>query len=111
MTRALLLLALLPAQAMARPVVLSHYHLPGQRTASGRLYSTTRPELATRAYPLGTRLRVTLNGRSVVATVTDRPARRYGHRLDLNEAARRRLGFRGLATGRVSVVARAPPGR
>lgn len=91
MTRALLLLALLPAQAMARPAILSHYHLPGQRTASGRLYSTTRPEVATRAYPLGTRLRVSLNGRSVVATVTDRPAKRYGHRLDLNEVSRRRL--------------------
>lgn len=99
---ALMLLAV-PARAEVR--TLSHYRArPGAVMANGKPYSDARCLVASRAYPLGTRLRITLNGRTVVATVEDRTARRHGGRVDVNEAVRRRLRFRGIARGRVTVL-------
>lgn len=104
-TLALLALVAVPAMARVERRTLSHYSArPTARMANGRRYTDSRTIFASRAYPLGTRLRITHNGRTVTGTVEDKPAVRYGHRVDVNERARRLLGFRGLATARVEVI-------
>lgn len=67
----------------------------GRPQANGKPFDPAALTVASWDYPLGTRLRVTHDGRSVIVTVTDRgPARRLyrrGRKLDLSKAAFARL--------------------
>lgn len=86
--------------------------LEGRPTASGRTFRQADMVAAHRAYPFGTRLRVTnlSNDRSVEVEVVDRGP--FGHEgsapavLDLSRAAAERLGFvdAGRAKVRVEVL-------
>jgi rare lipoprotein A len=60
----------------------------GKRMANGKPFNMHAMTTAAPSIPLGTKLRVTANGKSVVVTVTDRgPARRLNRVLDLSKAA------------------------
>lgn len=67
----------------------------GRTMANGQPFDPAALTAASWAFPLGTRVRVTHAGRSVVVTITDRgPARRLHRRgrvIDLSEAAFARL--------------------
>ena len=81
--------------------------LEGRRTASGRTFRQAEMVAAHRAFPFGTRLRVTntSNNRAVDVEVVDRgPFGQQGSLpavLDLSKAAARQLGF--LDAGRAQV--------
>jgi rare lipoprotein A (peptidoglycan hydrolase) len=65
-----------------------------KHTASGQRFNPWGMTAAHRTLPLGTRLQVTLGGRTIVVTVTDRgPAKSTGRGLDLSRGAARALGF------------------
>lgn len=60
----------------------------GKRMANGKPFNMHAMTTAAPSLPLGTKLRVTANGKSVVVTVTDRgPAKRLNRVLDLSKAA------------------------
>lgn len=72
----------------------------GRATASGQQFRPTHLTAAHPTLPMGTRIRVTRGGASVVVTVLDRfchPRRS----LDLSEAAAVKLGMRDLGIARV----------
>ena len=72
----------------------------GRLMANGRPFNMHAMTTAAPSLPLGTKLRVTANGKSVVVTVTDRgPAKRLNRVLDLSKAA-----FAKLAPTRQGVV-------
>lgn len=81
--------------------------MEGRRTASGRTFRQSEMVAAHRAFPFGTRLRVTntRNDREVEVEVVDRGP--FGHSgqlpaaLDLSRAAAERLGF--VSAGRAQV--------
>lgn len=90
------------------PVTVSHY---GQRydrgkhrMANGRLYARNGHTCATWRYPLGTRIKLRANGRTLTLTVTDRTARRFKNRIDLPDGTWLSFGYprsKGLFTGHV----------
>ena len=86
----------LPAHA-ARCGGASHYGMGdgfhGQTTASGETFNTYALTAAHRTLPLGTRLRVTHGGRSVMVRINDRGPYVGGRDLDLSYAA-----FKALAS-------------
>jgi rare lipoprotein A len=60
----------------------------GKRMANGKPFNMYALTTASPSLPLGSKLRVTANGKSVVVTVTDRgPAKRLNRVLDLSKAA------------------------
>ncbi len=73
----------------------------GRRTASGERFDSNSLTAATRAYPIGTRLRVTNleNGTSVVVRVNDRDRR--GRFIGLTKRAARELGIARAGTAQV----------
>lgn len=74
-----------------------------RRTASGEVFHPDALTAAHRTLPLGTRLVVSANGRSVVVRVNDRgPAAWTGRSLDLSRGAARALGMVGAGTAVVS---------
>lgn len=90
----------------------SWYHLPGNRTASGEMYSGSGHTCAHRSHRFGTRLRVTdlSTRRSVICRVNDYgPAEWTGRSIDLNKGAAQALGIIRRGVARVSIeVVRAP---
>jgi rare lipoprotein A len=99
------------APAAGGAVVRASWYGGGERlsrhTASGQRFNPWGMTAAHRTLPLGTRLQLSLGGRSVVVTVTDRgPARSTGRSLDLSRGAARALGFEraGQATLRMTVL-------
>jgi rare lipoprotein A len=115
MKKSLAILVILAASIFYTPAAQTVTSWYGQECA-GRLMSNGkpfRPERLTCAswdYPLGTRLAIRRGGNSVIVVVTDRgPAKRLvaqGRRLDLSEAAFRRIGnlADGLLVVNVEVV-------
>jgi rare lipoprotein A (peptidoglycan hydrolase) len=74
-----------------------------RRTASGEVFRAGGLTAAHRTLPLGTRLVVSANGRSVVVRVNDRgPAAWTGRSLDLSRGAAVALGMIHAGTARVS---------
>lgn len=71
----------------------------GHLAANGHKFNPKAMTCATRAYPIGTKLLVTdtHNGNFVLVTVTDKPAKKYGNRIDLSPKAFEQLN--GLALG------------
>ena len=74
----------------------------GSKTASGQRMNASAMTCAHRSLPFGTRLRVTLGGRSVVVTVNDRGPFVRGRVLDLSTGAARAIGLTGAGVGRVT---------
>lgn len=65
-------------------------------TACGHHFNPWGLTVAHRSFPCGTRLKLSYNGRSIIATVNDRgPAAWTGKSLDLTVGAARQLGFPG----------------
>jgi len=85
-------------------VVCSWYgaEFAGRRTASGEPYDASALTCASNRFRLGTRLRVTAGGRSVVVRVNDRTAEKYADRIDLTPAAFTKLA--DLKTGLVEAT-------
>jgi len=77
----------------------------GRPTASGAPYDREALTCAHRAWPFGTRLRVTEleRGRAVVVTVTDRGPHVAGRVVDLSAAAARAIGLGAKGVARVRV--------
>lgn len=78
--------------------------LAGHRTASGERFNPNELTAAHRTLPLGSRVRVTFHGRSVVVRINDRGPF-SGHRLiDLSRAAAEQIGLRRAGSGRVTLA-------
>jgi rare lipoprotein A len=76
----------------------------GHRMANGERFDRRKLTAASRVMPLGTRVLVSFNGRSIVVTVTDRGPYHHSDRvIDLSEAAAWRIGLRPVGVGRVTV--------
>jgi rare lipoprotein A len=79
----------------------------GSRTASGERFDQNDLTAASRAFPIGTTVRVTnlTNGRSVVVRINDRGPFARGRVIDVSQAAARALGMVGRGTARVRIEA------
>jgi rare lipoprotein A len=78
--------------------------LAGHRTASGERFNPNELTAAHRTLPLGTHVRVTYAGRSVIVRVNDRGPF-AGHRvIDLSRAAAEQIGLRRAGSGRVTLA-------
>lgn len=76
----------------------------GNRTASGEAFNGKSMTAASRSLPLGTRVRVTYRGRSVVVRINDfGPAKWTRRILDLSRAAATKLGMIEAGVGHVCV--------
>lgn len=101
---ATLLLALsLPADAA---MVRASWYGHGRLTASGERFNPGGMTAAHRTLRFGTRVRVTLGGRSVVVRINDRGPFVRGRSLDLSAGAARAIGLtgRGVAVVRMEVL-------
>lgn len=77
--------------------------------ANGHHFDHRKLTAASYDYPLGTVVEVMnqANGERVTATITDRgPARRLNRRIDLSQAAARKLGFERAGLADVAVFVR-----
>lgn len=92
----------------AQATLASWYHLPGNRTASGEMYSDSGHTCAHRSHRFGTKLKVTdlATGRSVVCRVNDRGPFIHDRVVDLNRGAAHALGIiqRGVVSVSVQVI-------
>lgn len=59
------------------------YDVGNHKMANGGTYKRNGLTCATYRFALGTKVQIEANGRRMIVTVTDRTARRFGHRLDL----------------------------
>lgn len=75
----------------------------GRATASGERFDQNALTAAHKTLPFGTRLRVSLNGRSVVVRVNDRGPFIAGRTLDLSYGAARQIGLVAAGVARVQV--------
>ena len=77
----------------------------GKTMANGRPFDMHAMTAASWYYPLGTKVRVSAGGRSVVVTITDRgPAKRLGRIIDLSKAAFAKLAPVGQGVIRACVA-------
>ncbi len=77
---------------------------PNARTANGEIFNMWDMTAAHRTLPMGTRLRLTYAGRSVVVRINDRgPAAWTGRSLDVSRGAATQLGLIERGTGQVRV--------
>lgn len=92
------------------PAVCSWYGpgFNGRGTASGQTFNEDDLTCASRTLPFGTVLALTRGDRRVIVYVNDRGPYVDGRDLDLSKAAATALGFSGVATVEVEVVAPAP---
>ena len=78
--------------------------LAGHRTASGERFNPNQLTAAHRTLPLGSEVRVTYHGRSVVVRINDRGPF-SGHRvIDLSKAAAEQIGLRRAGSGKVTLA-------
>jgi rare lipoprotein A len=94
------------APGVSRTMIASYYDysLAGLRTTSGEPFDPEGYTAAHRIMPLGTRLLVSYEGRSVRVTANDRGPYVPGHVLDLSLAAAREIGLVALGTAPVTVT-------
>ena len=78
--------------------------LAGHRTASGERFNPHELTAAHRSLPLGSRVRVTFHGRSVVVRINDRGPYARGRVIDLSKAAAERIGLRAAGSGPVELA-------
>ena len=74
-----------------------------RRTASGEAFNPDALTAAHRTLPIGARLHITANGRSVIVRINDRgPSKSTGRSLDVSRGAARALDMIGRGTARVT---------
>jgi peptidoglycan lytic transglycosylase len=78
--------------------------LAGHRTASGERFNPSDLTAAHRTLPLGTRVRVTYHGESVVVRINDRGPFARGRVIDLSKAAAEEIGLRRAGSGKVTLA-------
>jgi rare lipoprotein A len=78
--------------------------LAGHRTASGERFDPDELTAANRTLPLGTQVRVTYHGRSVVVRINDRGPFVGNRVIDLSRAAAERIGLRRAGSGKVTLA-------
>ena len=78
--------------------------LAGHRTASGERFNPGDFTAAHRTLPLGSKVRVTYQGRSVVVRINDRGPFARGRVIDLSRAAAEEIGLRRAGSGRVELA-------
>jgi rare lipoprotein A len=78
--------------------------LAGHRTASGERFNPSELTAAHRTLPLGTRVRVTYHGESVVVRINDRGPYARGRVIDLSKAAAEEIGLRRAGSGKVTLA-------
>jgi rare lipoprotein A len=76
----------------------------GRRTASGEAFNPREYTAAHRTLPFGSRVRVSMGGRSVVVRINDRGPFAAGRVIDLSQAAAEELGLRRAGSGRVELA-------
>ena len=76
----------------------------GRRTASGERFNPSEYTAAHRTLPFGSRVRVSMNGRSVVVRINDRGPFTAGRVIDLSQAAAEEIGLRRAGSGRVELA-------
>ena len=76
----------------------------GHRTASGESFNPREYTAAHRTLPFGSRVRVSMNGRSVVVRINDRGPFTAGRVIDLSQAAAAELGLVRAGSGRVTLA-------
>ena len=76
----------------------------GRRTASGERFNPSEYTAAHRTLPFGSKVRVTMGGRSVVVRINDRGPFHGGRVIDLSQAAAEDLGLRRAGSGRVELA-------
>lgn len=103
---ALGLLLFTPANAgTLKASFYGHGERLSRHTASGEVFNPNHLTAAHRTLPIGTHLRVSYRGRSVVVRINDRgPAAYTGRSLDLSYGAARALGMRGVGNVTVSRI-------
>lgn len=86
--RALELVVELDKTVRSMKLDASTYHdkYVGRRTANGEVYSHDKATVASNRHPLGTRVEIAYNGRTVEAKVNDRLSKKYSHRIDLSRS-------------------------
>jgi rare lipoprotein A len=76
----------------------------GRRMANGQRFDRRNLTAASRTLPLGTRVLVSFNERTIIVTITDRGPYHHPDRIiDLSEAAARWLGLKPYGVGLVTV--------
>lgn len=97
--------------ANASRVVASWYDCstPGQcskskRTASGERFNPNALTAAHKSLPMGTRVRVTHKGKSVIVRINDRGPFVKGRSIDLSRAAARKIGCHGVCVVTIKVL-------
>ena len=78
--------------------------LAGHRTASGERFNPSQLTAAHRTLPLGTKVRVTYHGESVVVRINDRGPFAKGRVIDLSRAAAEEIGLRRAGSGKVTLA-------
>jgi rare lipoprotein A len=91
----------LVASLQCRTVSASYYSdwYQGRQMANGQRFSQSSDSAASNDYPIGTRLRVTYNGRSTTVVIRDRMAN--SGRIDLTTSSFQQLT--NLSVGRMNV--------
>ena len=78
--------------------------LAGHRTANGERFNPNELTAAHRTLPLGSHVRVTYRGHSVVVRINDRGPYARGRVIDLSKAAAERIGLRAAGSGQVELA-------
>ena len=78
--------------------------LAGHRTASGERFNPSELTAAHRTLPLGSKVRVTYHGESVVVRINDRGPFARGRVIDLSRAAAEEIGLRRAGSGQVTLA-------
>lgn len=93
--KSILLFLLLPTFAFGETGMASWYGKENTKSSTGKKLTHSRPALAHRSLPIGTKVKITSirSCRSVVAVVEDRGPYTKGRIADLNKIAAAKLGI------------------
>ncbi|WP_022674043.1 septal ring lytic transglycosylase RlpA family protein [Novosphingopyxis baekryungensis] len=78
-------------------------NLAGNRTASGERFDPTQLTAAHRTLPMGSKVKVTHNGKSVIVRINDRGPFHGNRVIDLSTAAAKKIGLFRAGTGTVGL--------
>ncbi len=78
-------------------------NLAGNRTASGERFDPTQLTAAHRTLPMGSKVKVTMGGKSVIVRINDRGPFHGNRVIDLSTAAAKQIGLFRAGTGRVKL--------
>lgn len=76
----------------------------GHKTASGESFNPNEYTAAHRTLPFGSRVRVSMGGKSVVVRINDRGPFSHGRVIDLSKAAASELGLVRTGSGKVKLA-------